>query len=119
VAEEEELAAGVGPACPALVARPAGDGRFDDDSVARLDPGDAAAHLIDDSGALVPGDEGVGHTVVADGIREIVMKIAAADTHGPAPDEDIVARTTRGAGTSRISIVRTSVRKAAFMAALL
>ncbi len=90
VAEEEELATSVRPSRPALVARAAGDGRLDDDRVARLDPRYGTPDLFDDPGAFVPGDERVGHAITADAIREIIVKIAAADAHDLAPDENVV-----------------------------
>jgi hypothetical protein len=80
----------VRPSRPALVACPAGNGRFDDDGVARPDSGDAPADLLDDARALVPGDEGVGHPVFADGTGEEVVEIAAANADGSASDEDVV-----------------------------
>ncbi|MCK7536938.1 MAG: hypothetical protein MZV63_41250 [Marinilabiliales bacterium] len=49
MSEEEKLAAGVGPARPALVAGPAGDRRLDDDRVARFDPADRLPGFRDDA----------------------------------------------------------------------
>jgi len=45
---------------------------------------------LDRPGALVAGNEGILDRVAAHGVREVVVEIAAADTHGAAPDEDIV-----------------------------
>jgi hypothetical protein len=98
VAEEEELAAGMGTPGQALIADAAGDGRLDDDGVAGLDPGDGLAHVLDDAGALVARDERVLDRVAAHAVREVVVEVAAADAHGLASDEDIVVLGDTGRG---------------------